>query len=170
VSAFSAADTEVEKPMDNTEQLVREYEQLTAQIIHWDNLSWQTSQFFSAIEGAFLAGIGRLIYGEFEKQGASNLALVLLLIGGAVFNIVLCVFWFRINRRNREFLDIRFTRAREIEAQPNIAARIYTYQREELTKPKYRGHGTSNLERRIPILFLTMWILIILGSAALLFY
>ena len=149
---------------------MQEYEQITAQIIHWDSLSWQTNQFFFAIEGVFLAGIGRLLYGEFEKPGSSDLAVVLLLLGGAVFNSVLCVLWFRINRRNREFLNVRFARAREIESQPDIAVRLYTRECEELTKPKYRRHGTSGQEKHIPTVFLAAWTAIIAGAIISLFY
>ena len=157
--------------MDSTEQLMREYEQITAQIIHLDSLSWQTSNFFLAIESVFLVGIGKLLYDEFEKGGPSEITAIILLLAGAVFNSVLCVlFWFRINRRNREYLNVRFARAREIEAQSEIAVRLYTYQLEELSKPEYRGHRTSTLEKHIPTLFFIAWIVIILLATGSLFY
>lgn len=156
--------------MESTEQLVREYEQITAQIIHWDSLSWQTSNFFLAIESVFLVGAGGVLYEEMGRAGTSEIAVVILLLAGAVFNGLLCYpFWFRINRRNREFLDIRFARAREIETHPTIAMRMYTYEREEFRKPKYSGHSTSRLERHVPTLFLIAWIAVFVGGVSLTF-
>jgi hypothetical protein len=156
--------------LEKTEQLVREYEQIGSQISHWDSLSWQTSQFFLAIEGLFLAGIGQLLYSELKEAGSSPPGVALLLLCGVLFNLTICIVWFRINRRNREYLEVRFKRANEIEAEPGIVMRLYTQEREELTQPRYRRHSTKDLEKHIPTIFAIVWVIIGIGTIAILFY
>lgn len=93
--------------MEKIDQLVSEYKQTTTQIIYWDTASWQTNRFFVAVEGLFLVLVGNQLFLEFSKSGVTQWFPVALLASGALFNLVLCYVWFLINRRNREWLDVR---------------------------------------------------------------
>lgn len=156
--------------MEETDQLVTEYEQIGAQINHWDSLSWQTSNFFLAVEAVFLAATVQLIYSELKEPGPSFLRVAALLLAAVVFNWIICFVWFRINRRNREYLEVRFKRALQIEAHPGIAMRVYTQEHDQLTQPNHRRHSTKNLEKHIPTIFAAAWLVIGVGAVMILFY
>jgi len=155
---------------DKIDQLVNEYGQLTTQIIHWDSLSLKKDQFYFAVVGVFLIAVVKVIYDEITKVGTSPFLVVALIVLAGVFNLFMCIVWFKTNRRNREWLDVRFDRAREIETSQGIEFRILSLQDKRFDEPEYEGHATSKLVLYIPIIFFVVWVAVICLSVALYWY
>ena len=145
---------------DKDEKLLREYESLVLQIIHWDSHFWTKSRFFLAIESAFIVVALQIfklrVLGELESH--STLMVVLIFVG--LLNIYLCYVWFRTNRRNREYLRIRFKRARAIENKFDEALQTFTDEKKEL----HERHGSATWETHLATAFIIAWILLLAGA------
>lgn len=139
---------------DDKELLKQEYDNIFAQIEHWDNQFWTKSRFFLLIESAFLGG-GLQVIGSNIVSGTNFSTLFILLgIFLALFNIFLSYVWFRAIRRNREYIEPRVERARRIEQLigSDVAWRSFIEQDKHLS-PK----GSSNWELKLPLSFLFVW-------------
>ncbi len=144
--------------------LLKEYESLVTQLIHWDSLFWTKSQFFLVIESAFIA----VVLQAFKEQvtTASNKlppALLCLFLVAGLFNIYLCYVWFRTNRRNREYIRQRIERALQIESELGV---LHTFTDAKQKLPK--GHGSANWETHLPTGFIIIWVVLLLGAVVLL--
>ena len=145
--------------MQKQEILIREYETITDQIIHWDKFFWQKSQFFLAIESVLLAGVSLRLSVEFSRAEPISDHDFVLFIVLFIFNLYLCYTWFRTSRSNREYLRVRFARALQIEQDPAMKGilKLYTYQDEMLNQPQYKKHGSNRWELHIPTIFALAW-------------
>ncbi len=153
--------------MDRIELLMREYETITTQIVHWDTFFWHKSQFFLAIESVSLGLIVQRLSIEIVDNMPMHPNLFLMFVAVALFNFFLCYVWFRTNRRNREYLDVRFKRALQIENEPGIidVVQLYRFQQATLKNPKYTKHSSSPWEIYLPIAFILAWFVSLIGAA-----
>jgi hypothetical protein len=137
------------------EILLKEYESLVTQFVHWDSLFWSKSQFFLLIQSAFIA-IFLQAFKENVTPSQTNFPprLLCLFLLIALFNIYLCCVWFITNRRNREYLQQRAERAIQIESDLKVL-RTFTDGR---NLPK--GHRSSNLETHLPTAFIIAWVVL----------
>ena len=145
--------------VDRIEQWIKEYEQLTAQIIHWDSLSLRKDQFFLAVEGLFIIAAGQLLRPHLADLCPLPTHVIILITVMAIFNCFLCWVWFKTVRRNREWLDVRLKRAEEIENKNDIEFRILRRQDSEFKE--YGGHEAHKLVLKVPIAFALLWILLL---------
>ena len=151
---------------DPQHQLIfHEYDNLTAHVALYGNLSWQKSQFFFAVESIAFAGVSVGFKDTFLRGTIPQTPALLLLIVVCLFNLWLCYVWFSTNRRNREYLEPLLHRAREIEHTLNHDDATYSVQWSVLeAKPKRRVR-TSVLERHIPTGFAIAWTIILLAGS-----
>jgi len=153
--------------MDNKEILIREYETITHQIIHWDKFFWEKSQFFLAVESALLAGAILELRKLFKLPSpirASDLTILLVVV---IFNLFLCYVWFRTSRSNREYLRVRFQRALRIESDPRLRGVLQLYHEQDnmLAQPQFRKHSSSKWELHIPSAFGIAWVGLLLAAS-----
>ena len=147
----------------NQDILLREYENVVKQIIHWDTHFWTKSQFFLVIESAFVAATLQVFREQVTAQAKLPLLVFLsLFLVAGFFNIFLCYVWFRTNRRNREFLRLRFERAREIESELGT---LQTFTNDVKKLPK--GHGSATWEIHLPTGFIVVWVLLMIAAVIL---
>ena len=125
------------------EILMREYDSVVKQIIHWDSHFWHKSQFFLAIQSAFVIGALTIL----TRQTP-------ILFGVTIFNIYLCYVWFRTNRRNREYINLRTKRAKDIEADKRLQDILRTFRSE---KENLSSCRSAEWEVHIPIVFIVAW-------------
>jgi hypothetical protein len=153
--------------IDRAELLMKEYELVTNQIIHWDTFFWSKSNFFLTIESVLLAVVVTQLYSELNNNTHMTMILFILGIFVTVFNLVLCYVWFRTNRSNHEYLKVRFERALKIEDDLALGGVVQTYrlQRELLEMPKYIKHSSSWWEINLPIIFMIAWFMSLIMMA-----
>jgi hypothetical protein len=142
------------------EMLLREYQSLIPQITHWDSHFWTKSQFFMVIESAFLAIILQGIKNQITPQNKPSSLLFYIFFFIGAFNIYLCYVWFRTNRRNREYLILRFERAIQIEAELGGMLRTFTTDLEKLPK----GHGSATWEIHLATGFIIVWLTLMVAA------
>jgi hypothetical protein len=143
--------------------LLKEYESLVAQLIHWDSHFWSKSQFFMVIQSAFIAVVLQAfkeLVASSSNKPSPTLLYLFLFIG--LFNVYLCYVWFRTNRRNREYLRQRSERAVQIESELGVL-RTFTDGKEKLPK----GHGSANWETHLPTGFIIVWVVLLTGAVIL---
>jgi hypothetical protein len=101
----------------------------------------------------------------------SPLFLILLIVGGGT---ILCLGWRRLIESYRELVGLRIIMLKEIEERPEFEDLIKTYHREdELFDPSKRKRpifGFSRIESRLPVLFIALYCLALLGVLASHFY
>ncbi len=146
--------------MEPDEILMREYESIVKQIIHWDSHFWNKSNFFVAIQSAFIV----VVLKEIKEQilGVSKIPLsffILFIIIVTLFNIYLCYVWFRTNRRNREYVRDRTARAREIESHKKLKGILKTFRYPNERLPEC--HQSAEWEIHIPTGFIVVWLILI---------
>jgi hypothetical protein len=149
--------TETKNEKTSYDLLLEEYKGIIPQIIHWDSHFWNKSKFFLTFESAFLAGTILTLRENVSTGKALSVSLFWILVGVAVFNLYLSYVWFRTNRRNREFLELRFRRAREIEAALGGIQKIFTNDPLQLTK----GHGSAYWEIHLATGFAVAWVVLL---------
>lgn len=148
------------KPVSKEDLLLEEYKGLIPQIIHWDSHFWNKSKFFLTFESAFLAG-ALVALNDFARHGTKvPMPMLFALFAATIFSLYLSYVWFRTNRRNREYLELRFKRAREIEAALGSVQSLFT--NDPLLLPK--DHGSSGWETHLPIAFGIAWIATLIGA------
>jgi hypothetical protein len=156
--------TKVTKRISSSKQelLLKEYEIISTQVIHWDKFFWDKSQFFLAIESLMLVGISQVVIGEISNKSPIALRIYSFLLIAIVFNIFLCYVWFRANRSNREYLQVRYNRAKEIEMElGGNAIKIFQYQDRFLREPKQVKHSSKIWEIQIPMVFTLGWFILL---------
>jgi hypothetical protein len=92
-----------ESSLPPDEMLMKEYQCVVEQIIHWDSHFWRKSQFFLVIQSAFIAGVLQNLKDWVVRPAPMPFLMFLLFAQLTIFNIYLCYVWFRTNRRNREY-------------------------------------------------------------------
>jgi len=146
--------------------LLQEYQSAVSQIIHWDSLFWTKSRFFLVIESAFIAVIlhtfKEIVVVPQEELLPTFLSL-LVFVG--LLNVYLCYVWFRTNRRNREYLRLRFERVRPIEGEFDEVLKTFTYQEENM----HEGHGSAGWETHLPTVFIATWVGLVAVAAVYIF-
>jgi hypothetical protein len=142
--------------------LLKEYESLVSQMIHWDSHFWVKSQFFLVIESAFVAVILQAFKEQVTAQSKLSTPLLFLFLFAGLFNIYLCYVWFRTNRRNREYLRLRFERARQIESELGV---LQTFTDDSKKLPK--GHGSAAWETHLPTGFIVAWVVLLIAAVVL---
>ena len=152
------ADSDKSKTRDDL--LLEEYKGLIPQIVHWDSHFWNKSKFFLTFESAFLAGTLVTLRENIAAGKVLSNSLLLALVGIVLFNLYLSYVWFRTNRRNREFLELRFRRARDIEAELGGVQKLFTNDPLQLSK----GHGSASWETHLATGFAVAWIALLLGA------
>lgn len=143
------------------EILMREYESIVKQIIHWDSHFWNKSQFFLAIQSAFIVVVFKGIEDAILNSWKIPFAILrLFLIIVVIFNIYICCIWFKTNCRTREYLKFRIDRALEIESDKKLQniLRTFHYTKERL--PEY--HQSASWEVHLPCGFIVVWVLILI--------
>jgi hypothetical protein len=143
--------------------LMHEYDAISSQIIHWDQHLWTQSQFFVAIESIFVALIGKQLI-DGAVAGASLPVLVtIVLTVGTLLNIYLCYVWFRVGRRNLEYSGVRYARAKDLEAAPDVVGVLALYRLETatLTKRSMAKHGSRRWVMHIPSAFILTWLAVL---------
>lgn len=131
------------------EILMREYDSVVKQIIHWDSHFWHKSQFFLAIQSVFVIGALKILIEQISIP-------LSLLFAVTIFNIYLCYVWFRTNRRNREYIDLRKKRALDIESDKRLQDVLLTFRSDE--KNLSKSHQSAWWEIRLPYVFIVAWI------------
>lgn len=152
------------------EFLVAQYGAISDQVIHWDTFFWSKSQFFLAVEGVAVLGIGNWLVEKAQllqigpTQPATNAAAVgsswvpfAMLAAAALLNIFLCIVWLRTGTRNRDFLNMRFEFGRAMEERLRLPG-LYTYQHWKVDKRKLTGSDSHLLEILIPAAFGSVWL------------
>jgi hypothetical protein len=154
--------------MDAVDVLLREYEIVARQIEHWDNLFWRTSQFFLAQQSVLLAAVGGWVSGQFAEDATNLPSSWVVLAAAVISNIWLNYVWFRANRRNREYLEVRFARAQQIEDDPAMRGVLagYRLQTATLRDPKHAKHSNSQFEIHLPTVFMLAWVMLATGIVA----
>lgn len=137
--------------------LLEEYKGLIPQIVHWDSHFWNKSKFFLTIESAFLVGSLYALKEYLIMNNTIPKSLFLLLLIVVAFNLYLSYVWFRTNRRNREYLELRFQRAREIEEKLGKVMEIFT--NDPLKLP--RCHRGASWEIHLATCFAAVWIILV---------
>ena len=150
---------EPEKGISREDLLLEEYKGLISQIIHWDSHFWNKSKFFLTFESAFLAGTLIALRENVAPGKVLSSTLFVALIGVVAFNLYLSYVWFRTNRRNREFLELRFRRAREVEAELGSVQKLFT--NDPLLLPK--DHGSARWEAHLATGFALAWVAVFCG-------
>jgi hypothetical protein len=138
---------------------LREYRLLSEQIVHWDGAFWRKSQFFMAIEAVTLGFVIDRLSREFIGTKPIDHELFLMLGALVLFNFYISYAWFRTNRTNREYLNVRFDRAFEIENDLELdgVLGLYKLQRQRLAEPRYVAHSSSRWEIHLPSIFMVAW-------------
>jgi len=158
------------------EILIKDYDSIVRQIIHWDSHFWHKNQFFLAIQSAFMVVVLKVIKEKILnvpeislkeislKEILLKLDLLFLFTVVTFFNIYLCWVWFKTNRRNREYLELRMRRAREIEADSRLQGLLRTFRKDKriLHRNPFKKHGSAGWENHIPCGFIALW-LVLLG-------
>jgi hypothetical protein len=153
--------------VERDELLMREYETITDQIIHWDTFFWHKSQFFLAIESVLLGLIADRLSTELVDNKPMQFGLFFMFVVVTLFNFYLCYVWFRTNRRNREYLEVRFDRALQIENDPVMkdVLQLYRLEKTRLESPEYAKHSSSKWEIKLPCAFILAWVIFLLTAA-----
>ena len=151
--------TDGEKGKSREDLLLEEYKGLIPQIIHWDSHFWNKSKFFLTFESAFLAGTLIALRDNVIQGKIISVTLFVALIGIVIFNLYLSYVWFRTNRRNREFLELRFQRAREVETELGGVQKLFTNDPLKLSK----DHGSARWETHLATGFAIAWGTLFLG-------
>lgn len=116
-----------------------------------------------------LGGIALLAQQGVLRSGALLLPVVLIALAG----IPVCLDWRKLVSNYKRLLNLRFEMLRQIEALPGFSYPIKTYHEEsdKLYKPPEGGQrvlfGFSNIEVNIPLVFIALYIIAILGAIAL---
>jgi hypothetical protein len=149
--------------MERAELLMREYETITTQIVHWDTFFWHKGQFFLAIESVLLAVMTQQLTSEVTDTIPMLPVMFFMIAGVTLFNLFLCYVWFRTNRSNHEYLKVRFERALQLEDEPELrgVVQLYHLQLATLRSPKYVKHSSSMWERHLPSAFMLAWIAVL---------
>ena len=155
--------------MDQLGVLMHEYQTITDQIAHWDSLFWRTSQIFLVIQSALLVLVGDRLTGQLGDGATMPISLFLLFLGVGLFNIVVNYIWYRANRRNRQYLRVRFTRARQIEGDPTMRdiLKLYRLEDHELRQSPRWKHGSGRFETHLPTLCAFAWMALMFAAAVL---
>lgn len=135
------------------EVLIEEYKIISNQIIHWDKQYWIKNNFFLAIESLFLTGFSVILL-----KGKINIDLSLfsLLIFQIIFNILICLIWRSSCLRTKDFIKVRFERAKKIEKKLG-KIRLYRNHDNEIYLPKHNASGQK--ESLLPLLFILLWVI-----------
>lgn len=89
--------------------------------------------------------------------------LIVLIVGGGS---ILCLEWRRIIETYRALVSMRIDLLKELEDRPDFGDLIPTYHREDgLYAQKKRGFGFTRIEKRLPVLFIGLYVLALLGVA-----
>lgn len=140
--------------------LMKEYDNVVKQIIHWDSNFWHKSQFFLVIQSAIVVAVLQTLKEQFFKADPMPSTLLWLLIVTVMFNIYLCYVWFRTNRRNREYIRVRTTRARDIEADQRLQGILNTFLSDQNQLPV--AHRSAEWETHLPTGFIVIWLTLLL--------
>jgi hypothetical protein len=139
---------------DDRELLKQEYDNVFAQIEHWDNQFWTKSRFFLLLESAFLGVAFQFAGTNLINDVTLSVDIVALGLVVCLFNIYLAYVWFRSVRRVREYLEPRVERARQIEllVESEVAWNSFIQQDEHVS-----SKGSSRWEIHLPTSFIVMW-------------
>jgi hypothetical protein len=145
--------------MDQEELLMKEYEAVTALIVHWDKFFYETSKFYLIIESALLAIVISRLSDELADKQPMLQQLIFLVIFITLLNLFLCYVWFRANRSCREYLKVTFNRALQIENDPILKGiiQLYHFEQDSLSQKRYVNHSSSWWEVNVPIVFMIAW-------------
>jgi len=86
--------------------------------------------------------------------------IVLIVVGGSI----LCLEWRSIIETYRALVSLRIDLLKELEVRADFGDLIPTYHREDgLYAQKKRGFGFTRIEKRLPVLFIGLYVLALLG-------
>lgn len=160
----------MESETDKKDFLLAQYSAVSDQVIHWDTFFWSKSQFFLAVEGVAMLGIGNWLVEQTQApsgspQAAAGATVVgfgweppVMLGAAALLNLFLCIVWLRTGTRNREFLNMRFEIGRAMEERLSISPGLYTYQHWKVRSGKLAGRQSHHLEILMPAAFGVLWL------------
>jgi len=157
IAAWLLKGPEKEKSRENL--LLEEYKGLIPQIIHWDSHFWNKSKFFLIFESAFLGGTLIALRESVVVEEVFPFPLFIALIGVVALNLYLSYVWFRTNRRNREFLELRFRRAREVEAELGSVQKLFRNDLQLLSS----AHSSARWEIHLATGFAVVWVAVFCG-------
>lgn len=147
--------------MDRDELLIRDYEITAQHVLHFDKQFYETSRFFLLIEAALFAAFVDRLSNELIAGEHIPTEMLLFVIVIIFSNLSLCYIWFRTNRTYREFLEISYKRAMEIESKSALGGipGLYITQQDMMKEKGYKSHSSNWWEIRVPIVFMIAWIL-----------
>jgi hypothetical protein len=153
--------------MNQDELLMKEYEAITALIVHWDKFFYETSKFYLIIESAFLAGVIIRLSAELVDEKSMQPGLFYLAVFITLFNLFICYVWFRADRSCREYLKVTFQRALRIEEDPVLRGviQLYHFEQDKVNQTKYVNHSSSWWEEHVPIVFMIAWVACLILAA-----
>lgn len=102
--------------MTSEEILLEQYKLIIQQVLHWDVHFWEKSKFFLAIETAFMGVAGAIFLKPEITSGVSKQLALCTLLLLCIFNIYLCIVWYKTNNRNRGYLRLKIHEMKQIEA------------------------------------------------------
>jgi hypothetical protein len=158
---------------EQIELLMHEYDAISDQMAHWNNLFWQMSQFFVAVEAVSLGIAAQWLLSALESSRQANVGqapapVVAILCFASATSLFLCYSWFRTGRSHLEHRASLVSRARQIEDEPLLAKTLRLYHQDDafLRDPSRRKHSCEKWIQHIPSAFMVSWLAVLAAAAA----
>ena len=95
--------------------LLRQWEMASELHRHMDNMAWQRFNYFTAVNGVLLAGLGTIVTsGALDKSSHSCLVSMMAIVIPVIGAVASWV-WFLIQRRGKQYHHLRACQARQTE-------------------------------------------------------
>lgn len=137
------------------EMLLEKYKLLVTQIIHWDTHFWSKSKFFLGIQTASLGLFAAAGAAEFRHPFFSKPMVQIGIVAAAVFNLYLCLVWYKTNVRNLQYRKFKIAEFLAIERRLQTLT-IF----DEHTTRRFlpASDSSSGWEKFMPLAFGFVWV------------
>jgi hypothetical protein len=140
------------------EMLLEKYKLLVTQIIHWDTHFWNKSKFFLAIQTAFLGLFGAAGSAAFKHPFFCKPMIELGLVAVAVFNLYLCLVWYKTNVRNLQYRKFKIAEFLAIERRLRTLTIFDEHATRRFLPP---SDSSSGWEKDMPFAFGFAWVFVL---------
>lgn len=138
-----------------------EYKFFTERVQHRSERRQQASQIYLTVNTAIFGVIALLI----KDSGLTGWNLATTILPLFLVGVLICLTWFRIISEFGRFISWQYEQLREMESHIKGSYKMHTKEWDEFYKPNKSkiGFSFSNLESRMPIMFVSLYILYAIG-------
>jgi hypothetical protein len=153
-----------ERPMND--KIFEQYQLIVEDTARLSDRRQTINNIYLSANSLLLGGIAVLA----QQSGLKSLADIFLIFLLVCAGMVLCFDWSRLIENYRKLIALRFDLLKKIEVSSDFPAPIQTYTEEEVlypSDPGKRRFGFTRVEVNLPLVFITLYVLVVIGSIVL---